>query len=156
MTNATPERLLKNWMRALLLGAEPERALSGAQVWRWALDGFLVCHEGQSTWLRVQGEAAERVLRAIQLPVLRPGIPILLGGDDGSQVGQNPTTHRGFPRITQQLMIAENRWLPGPNFLPAVVTAPVVQTEFGAVIASGEIRPGIRSPAVWLLRETTP
>lgn len=79
--------------------------------------------------------------------------PLLLGGDDGTQVGNDPTKHRGFPRITQRFLIAENRWVPGPDFLPAVVTAPTAETSFGTVIASGEVRPGVRSPAVWLIKQ---
>ncbi len=79
--------------------------------------------------------------------------PLLLGGDDGVQVGRDPTMHRGFSRMTQRFLIAENRWTSGPNFPPAVVTAPAVRTPFGTVIASGEVRPGVRSPAVWLLAE---
>jgi hypothetical protein len=79
--------------------------------------------------------------------------PLLLGGDDGTQVGQDPTKHRGFSRVTQRFLIAENRWATGLNFPPAVVTAPTVKTPFGTVIASGEVRPGVRSQAVWLLRD---
>jgi N-acetylneuraminate epimerase len=79
--------------------------------------------------------------------------PLLLGGDDGTQAGQDPTKHRGFSRVTQRFLIAENRWVTGPPFQPAVVTAPTSKTPFGIVIASGEVRPGVRSPAVWLLRE---
>jgi N-acetylneuraminic acid mutarotase len=135
-------------------GAELKYDAKQSLVRRYLSDVWKL--DPQRGWEQLPALSQPSVAAPSPLPVLRPGIPILLGGDDGSQVGQNPTTHRGFPRITQQLMIAENRWLPGPNFLPAVVTAPVVQTKFGAVIASGEIRPGIRSPAVWLLRETTP
>lgn len=79
--------------------------------------------------------------------------PLMLGGDNGTQVGHDPTKHRGFSQMTQRFLIAENRWEPGPDFPPAVVTAPTARTPFGTVIASGEVRPGIRSPAVWLLQE---
>jgi acetyl-CoA carboxylase carboxyltransferase component/biotin carboxyl carrier protein len=154
MTNATPERLLKNWMRALLLGAEPERALSGAQVWRWALDGFLVCHEGQSTWLRVQGEAAERVLRAIQLPVLRPGalrsgpqvhaedvVRAPVGGlvvamhvNVGDCVSVDPAGRAGATVATVECMKTEY-----PVTLQASATIQRVVAPPGTVVAAGDI-----------------
>ncbi|MFM7055865.1 MAG: galactose oxidase [Planctomycetota bacterium] len=103
-------------------------------------------------WVRVPDVTAPCVAAPSPLP-LWGSHPLLLGGDDGSQVSGNPLSHRGFPRMTQRFLKAENRWLSGPNFLPAVVTAPTVSTGFGTVIVSGEIRPGIRSPAAWLLLE---
>jgi hypothetical protein len=45
-------------------------------------------------------------------------------------------------------------WKNAPAFEPAVVTAPVIQTPAASIILSGEIRPGIRSPAVWGLKTT--
>jgi len=103
-------------------------------------------------WSRLPVILRPSVAAPSPLPVWRQRL-LLPGGDDGSQVGGNPVTHRGFPPMTQQFLTAENRWLSGPDFPPAVVTSPTVTTPFGTVIASGEIRPGIRSPGVWLLRE---
>lgn len=102
-------------------------------------------------WVQLPSLPQPSVAAPSPLPVLQ-NQPLLPGGDDGSQVGQNPATHRGFPRITMRFTKPENRWQPAAHFDPAVVTAPTVNTPFGTVIASGEIRPGIRTPAVWLLR----
>ena len=154
MTNATTERVLTNWMRALLLGAAPERALSGAQVWRWSLDGFLVRHGEQSTWLRVQDEAAERVLRAIQLPALRPGalrsgpqlhaeevVRAPVGGlvvavhvSVGDRVSVDPVRRAGATVATVECMKTEY-----PVTLQAAATITRIVAPPGTVVAAGDI-----------------
>lgn len=107
----------------------------------WTLDP-------QAGWSRLPDVPFPSVAAPSPIPLFNQR-PLLLGGDDGRQVGQDPARHRGFPKHSALLVKPQNRWQPGPIFLPAVVTAPVVQTPFAAVIISGETRPGIRSPAVW-------
>ena len=79
------------------------------------------------------------------------GRGILLGGDDGTQAGSDPRTHRGFPNTSLALTTAHNAWTNSSSFPPAVVTTPTVTIDDFWVIPSGEIRPGIRSPKVWLM-----
>ena len=83
-------------------------------------------------------------------PVIQQS-PILLGGDDGTQAGSDPRTHRGFPNTSLALTTAHNAWTNSSSFPPAVVTTPTVTIDDFWVIPSGEIRPGIRSPKVWLM-----
>lgn len=154
MLNPTLERLLKNWMRALLLGAAPERALSGARVWRWALDGFVVRHGEHTAWLRVQGEAAERVLRAIQVPMLRPiaegagrgvreedvvrapvgGLVVALHVKVGDGVSFDPAAHSQKAVATVECMKTEYPVvMQGAGTITRIVAPP------GSVVAAGDI-----------------
>lgn len=81
----------------------------------------------------------------------------LLGGDDGSQVGQKPSVHRGFSHQAFQLTSIENRVLETARewqvheraVLAPRVTVPTVLIGDEYWIISGEQRPGIRSPEVW-------
>lgn len=73
----------------------------------------------------------------------------VVGGDDGSQVGKAPSDHQGFSKELLRLDFKSGSWnrvgvIPAPR-----VTVPCVQWSNGWVIASGEKRPGIRSPEVW-------
>ncbi len=80
------------------------------------------------------------------------GDPVIFGGDDGTQVGQDPQKHRGFRR-------AILRYVPGADSDDASWSE-IGQLPFGSVttnavpeshsiwIPTGEIRPGIRTPNI--------
>lgn len=80
------------------------------------------------------------------------GSLLLLGGDDGSKVGFQPLAeHPGFPPAILAYDVAAAAWKQTPSAMPfCAVTVPTVRWRGGVVVASGEIRPGVRSPAVWL------
>jgi N-acetylneuraminate epimerase len=77
---------------------------------------------------------------------------LVIGGDDGSQVGfQPPSQHPGFPKRVLAYSTTTNTWdevgtTPAPR-----VTVPTVQWGEQWLIVSGEQRPGVRSPEVWSL-----
>lgn len=81
----------------------------------------------------------------------------LLGGDDGSQVGQKPSVHRGFSHRAFQLPSIEKRTIETARswqvheraVIAPRVTVPTVVIGSDYWILSGEQRPGIRSPEVW-------
>jgi len=81
----------------------------------------------------------------------------LLGGDDGSQVGNAPESHKGFSSQILRFDIEKNRWFESGTIPAPRVTVPCVPwpiSVFGNkswVVPSGEKRPGIRSPSVWLM-----
>lgn len=85
-------------------------------------------------------------------PAPSPGASHLLviGGDDGSRVGhQPPADHPGFARDILAYDTITNTWAAQaiiPDGLPAPVTASAVIQGKAVVLASGEIRPGIRTP----------
>ena len=130
-------------------GAALAKDNTGSLVREYLADAWILDHSNH--WKQLPGLPAPSVAAPSPLP-LANNQPLLLGGDDGRQVGQNPQTHRGFPKHTFQLQRSENSWHRGPAFEPAVVTAPVVNTPAASIVISGEIRPGIRSPAVWGLK----
>lgn len=77
---------------------------------------------------------------------------LLLPGDDGSLAGfQPPARHPGFSRR----LLAYNRrtqiWREAGKAPFAHVTTPCVPWRGQHIIPSGEIRPGVRSPAIWAL-----
>lgn len=75
---------------------------------------------------------------------------LLLPGDDGSLAGFQPAAkHPGFPRRTLVYDLPQKLWREGGKASFAHVTTPCVNWQRRLVIPSGEIRPGVRSPAVW-------
>ena len=78
---------------------------------------------------------------------------VVLGGDDASQLKVTPlSAHPGFPGETWAYDAARDEWRGAGRMPKAPVTVPVVEWEGLHVIPSGEIRPGVRTPAVWALR----
>ena len=74
---------------------------------------------------------------------------VLIGGDDGTQVGGDPRTHHGFCRDLLAYDPVAEQW----SRLAALetelpVTLPAVAVAGSYILVSGEIRPGIRTPAV--------
>ncbi len=85
--------------------------------------------------------------------VTSSGKMIILGGDAGSHVGfQPPEQHPGFSMTALVYDPVADRWTSEIALSISRVTAPLVKTEDDFVLASGEVRPGIRSPEVWRLR----
>jgi N-acetylneuraminic acid mutarotase len=73
----------------------------------------------------------------------------VLGGDDGTQVGVAPGAHRGFSRSVLRYDARGGRWTELAEKLSVgQVTAPCVGWEGAWRVVSGEVRPGVRSPAV--------
>ncbi len=85
--------------------------------------------------------------------VTHSGKMIVLGGDDGSQVGfQPPEQHPGFSKTALVYDPVADRWTSEIPLSISRVTVPLAATADGFVLASGEVRPGIRSPEVWQLK----
>lgn len=82
--------------------------------------------------------------------------PLVMGGDDGSQVKKQPQSHSGFLKTITRFSLSENRWVAGGSFPPATVTTAAVAVGNDWLIPTGEIRPGVRTPNVWLMRSRTP
>ncbi|MBK8979671.1 MAG: sodium/solute symporter [Planctomycetes bacterium] len=85
-------------------------------------------------------------------PIVGASHVLVLGGDDGSRAGQPAgPAHPGFRRDVIAYHTITDTWtslatIPAP--LDAAVTAPVARWNDRFVIASGEIRPGVRTPQV--------
>lgn len=72
----------------------------------------------------------------------------VLGGDDGTQVGVAHDKHRGFSTTVHRYDARFDRWVKAGELAAPRVTAPCVAWAKSWVVPSGEIRPGVRSPAV--------
>lgn len=76
---------------------------------------------------------------------------LILGGDDGAQVGVAPEQHRGFERRVLRYDARTDRWIKAGELPAARVTVPCVAWNGSWVVPSGEARPGVRSAEVWCL-----
>jgi N-acetylneuraminic acid mutarotase len=137
-------------------GASLQRGPDGKPVRTWLKDAWR--WSPANGWQQLPDLPAPRVAAPSPAPTLQQS-PILLGGDDGSQATSDPRTHRGFNITTLSLSLNpphQSAWTTTTPFPPAVVTTPTVAVDDFWIIPSGEIRPGIRSPATWLLHPTQP
>jgi N-acetylneuraminate epimerase len=76
---------------------------------------------------------------------------LVLGGDDGLQIGQDPKTHRGFSAEILEYDTAKNRWSAYGKISSPRVTTPFVLWQDLQVVPSGEIAPGRRTPEILIL-----
>lgn len=74
---------------------------------------------------------------------------LLAGGDDGLQVGGDPETHKGFSRSILRYDSRARVWseVTGPD-QPLPVTLPSASHGGAFILINGEIRPGVRTPAI--------
>lgn len=139
-------------------GASLQPGTDGKPVRTWLKDAWRYTPE--HGWQQLPDLPAPRVAAASPAPALKNSI-LLLGGDDGSQAANDPRSHIGFPNTSLSLALhhtqatRSTQWLSSSTFPPAVVTTPTVHVDDFWIIPSGEIRPGIRSPKVWLLQPAT-
>jgi N-acetylneuraminic acid mutarotase len=99
-------------------------------------------------------------------PVVAPPTPapalgsssfLILGGDDGFLANFTPLAqHPGFPGTILTYHTITDTWRNSGTMPAAHVTTPLVRWGDAFVMPSGEVRPGVRSPAVWSLRATSP
>ncbi|MGH9936175.1 MAG: sodium:solute symporter family transporter, partial [Blastocatellia bacterium] len=81
---------------------------------------------------------------------------LIFGGDDGSKAGFQPVQdHPGFARRVLAFHTGSNKWTEAGEGEAAHVTTAMTAWRGGFVIPSGEVRPGVRSPAVWFIRPRT-
>lgn len=103
-------------------------------------------------WERLPDLPRPCVAAASPAPVERNALYVL-GGDDGARSGQPASaSHPGFSGDILRLDLTNPSWsqigtLPAPR-----VTLPCVMWRGGWVLASGEVRPGVRSPEVWWMK----
>jgi N-acetylneuraminate epimerase len=74
---------------------------------------------------------------------------LILGGDDGSQVGIAPGKHAGFQKTILRYDLAGKKWTDAGTIPAPRVTTACVRWADRWVVPSGETRPGVRSPEVW-------
>ncbi|MCX7006024.1 MAG: galactose oxidase, partial [Kiritimatiellaeota bacterium] len=108
-------------------------------------------------WKRQEDLPSPRVAAPSPAPLVGSGWLALLGGDDGSRYGFQPVAeHPGFPSGVMLWHPGQDRFRSrgGPTELR--VTAPAVVWRDEIIVPSGEVRPGVRSPAVTAYRIEAP
>ena len=161
------DRLSDGW-RALPPWPGPERFLATAG----AHDGAFFLFSGARLVADGPGKTAREWLRdayrytpaagwkriadlprvAVAAPSPAPSVDgrlLVIGGDDGSQVGLAPTAHRGFPRDTLAYRPADDTWSRAGDVPFSLVTTTLTVWRGQVVVPGGEARPGVRSPRVW-------
>lgn len=99
-------------------------------------------------WTRVADLPVPMAASPSPAPVMGDSI-FILGGDDGSAVNTPPTQHPGFNRHVLRYDVKHDRWADGGTMPVSQVTTPAVPMDGGWIICGGEVRPGVRTPAVW-------
>ena len=97
-------------------------------------------------WTRLTDLPTPSVAAPSPAPVGKDG-PILLGGDAGDQLSTTPEKHRGFSR--RMLQYHKDGWVDVGEIPAPRVTTPALAWRSLWIVPSGEVRPGVRSPAVW-------
>jgi len=78
----------------------------------------------------------------------------LFSGDDGKLVNFEPKqSHPGFPKSSLVFDPKSNSWTKELPFHLSRATAPLTSWQGLNVLTSGEVRPGIRTPEIWSMRQ---
>jgi len=104
-------------------------------------------------WTRLAD--APKPVAAAPSPAPRVGDEFLLvAGDDGSLAGFQPVeSHPGFPAAILAYHPGKNSWREAGVTPAPRATLPSVEWRGKWVFPSGEMRPGVRSPEVWMLSQ---
>lgn len=100
-------------------------------------------------WTRLADMPRAAVAAATPAPV-RDGMMFVVSGDDGLQVNlPSPADHRGFTREILGFNPQKNEWTrTGALEGAAPVTLPAVPWRDEFILFNGEVKPGVRTPAV--------
>lgn len=135
----------------IVSGADLSPGSDGKPVRQYLRDAYRY-HPGQG-WNRIAN--LPRAAVAAPSPALtahKSGF-MILSGDDGLHVNFQPrAAHPGFPKSTLTYDSITDAWQESPNAPAGHVTTTIVRWDGGFVLPSGEVRPGVRSPSVWIGR----
>jgi len=112
----------------------------------WLCDAYR--YDPGAGWQRLPDPPHPVVAAPVPCPTVNGSI-LVLGGDDGSQIGVAPPQHRGFPRTVLALNPNNGGWKRVGEVPFSLVTTTLVNWCGRLVVAGGEARPGVRSPHVW-------
>ncbi|RIK87434.1 MAG: sodium:solute symporter [Planctomycetota bacterium] len=135
----------------LISGVELSAAEDGSPKRRYLTDAYRYRPGGG--WSRLADLPRAAAGAPSPSPAIGPSQFLILGGDDGANVGfQPPQSHPGFATGVLAYNAVTDVWA-GVGRTPAPsVTAPMVRWDDAWVLVSGERRPGVRSPETWALR----
>jgi len=126
----------------------------GRPVRTYLADGYRY-EPKQRTWQRIADLPHPVAAAPSPAPAMGLFQFLVLGGDDGSKAGFQPLAeHPGFPRGILAYHTIADTWRTVGEVPLGQVTVPVVGWHDRFVLPSGEIRPGVRAPAVNAGRHT--
>ncbi|MGQ0647254.1 MAG: kelch repeat-containing protein [Gemmatimonadaceae bacterium] len=103
-------------------------------------------------WTRLADMPHPLAAAASPAPIDGQGV-FVVSGDDGTQANARPADHQGFTREVLRYDMSANAWQSvGMLDAPAPVTLPTAPWRDGFVFVNGELRPGVRTRAVFLFR----
>lgn len=116
-------------------------------------DAYRYRATGERGWVKLSDIPRPLAAAPCPAPVI-DGAVTVFGGVDGSLFTHDQATHPGFTRKTLLFDPSSNRWREGNPMPPGAsrVTVPVCRYRGGFAVISGESRPGVRSPEVWLVK----
>lgn len=135
----------------LVSGAELSGDAQGKPVRRYLNDAYR--YQTGRGWQRVEDLPRPAVAAPTPAPAPGQSTFLVMGGDDGSLVNFQPLDrHPGFPKTILAYHTITDTWKPLGEMPAAHVTTTLARWNGGWVMPSGEVRPGVRSPAVWTLQ----
>ncbi len=130
----------------LFSGARLIADAQGKTAREWLRDAYR--YTPGAGWKRIANLPRVAVAAPSPAPVVG-GKLLVIGGDDGAQVGVAPAEHKGFPREVLAYDPAANEWSRAGEVPFSLVTTTLAEWRGQIVIAGGEQKPGVRSSAVW-------
>ena len=127
-------------------GADLYPGPDGKAVRRYLRDCYR--YTGFGGWKRLADLPKAAVAPPCPLPQIADGLAVF-SGDDGSRAWIPQPVHPGFDADINLLTSKTSHALGSARFAHVTVTA--AQWQGSRVIPSGEIRPGVRTPAVWMI-----
>lgn len=131
-------------------GASLAAGADGTAVRSYLTDAWK--YEKRRGWKRLADLPRAAVAAPSPAPASGASHLLVIGGDDGTLVDFQPKeSHPGFRRDVLAYDRVTDTWASAgeiPAELPAPVTVPVVSWEGHVLLASGEIRPAVRTPAL--------
>lgn len=107
-------------------------------------------------WIRLADLPRPAVAAASPAPA-SAGSFYVVSGDDGTQAElASPRDHRGFTSQILRYELKEDRWVENGHLdTQAVVTLPTAPWEDGTIFFNGELKPGLRSPGVFIFKHAS-
>jgi N-acetylneuraminic acid mutarotase len=134
----------------LFSGVDLHAGVDGKPVRTYLRDAYRYM-PGQG-WRRLS-DLPRAAVAAPSPAAVRDGQLLVISGDDGTLVNFEPKSrHPGFPRDVLAYDPRNDKWSNIGTSLLSRATVPVVEWRGFAVIPNGEMRPGVRSPEVWMFK----
>lgn len=135
----------------LFSGAALSAGEDGRPVRSYLRDAYR--YDPERGWRRLSDLPRPAVAAPTPAPAWGTSGLLILGGDAGTDVDwQPPESHPGFARSILLYRTDTDRWTTAGSLPASHVTTTMVRWQAADVLPSGEVRPGVRSPAVWFWR----